>query len=110
MKMIEASWASPPKFGAFAMACDATSRQLHDENTVLRQRLARSLGADAGAARGRAVAPFLDRLEDRAAELEAENHQLRRRIGDFETELRDVTDSLHAARAANRGLMNMLNR
>ena len=85
-------------------------RQLHEENTLLRQRLARSLGADADAARGRALAPFLDRLEDRAAELEAENHQLRRRIGDFETELRDVTDSLHAARAANRDLMNTLNR
>lgn len=85
-------------------------RQLHDDNSVLRQRLARSLGADADAARGRAVAPFLDRLEDRAAELEADNHQLRRRVGDLETELHDATDSLQAARAANRDLMNMLNR
>jgi chromosome segregation ATPase len=85
-------------------------RQLHDEVTVLRQRLARSLGADADAARGRAIAPLLDRLEDRAGELEAENHQLRRRISDLETELRDATESLRAARAANRDLMNMVNR
>jgi chromosome segregation ATPase len=85
-------------------------RQLHEEVTVLRQRLARSLGADADAARGRAVVPLLDQLEDRAAELEADNHQLRRRISDLESELRDVLDSLRAARAANRDLMNMLNR
>lgn len=85
-------------------------RQLHDDNTLLRQRLARSLGTDADAARGRAIAPLLDRLEDRAAELEAENHHLRRRISDLEAELRDTTDSLQAARAANRDLMNMLNR
>lgn len=85
-------------------------RQLHDEVTVLRERLARSLGADADAARGRAVAPLLDRLEDRAAELEAHNHQLRRQIIDLEAELRDANDSLQAARAANRDLMNMVNR
>lgn len=51
-----------------------------------------------------------DRLEDRAAELDADNHQLRRPISDLETELRDATDSLQAARAANRDLMSMLNR
>lgn len=85
-------------------------RQLHEEVTVLRQRLARSLGADADAARGLAVAPLLDQLEDRAAELEADNHQLRRRMSDLETELRDAVESLDAARAANRDLMNMLNR
>jgi chromosome segregation ATPase len=85
-------------------------RQLHEEVTVLRERLARSLGAHADAARGRAVVPLLDRLEDRAAELEADNHQLRRRISDLEAELRDTSESLQAARAANRDLMNMLNR
>lgn len=85
-------------------------RQLHQDNAVLRQRLERSLGTDADAARGRAIAPLLDQLEDRAAQLEADNHQLRRRISDLEAELRDVTDSLHAARATNRDLMNMLNR
>jgi len=62
------------------------------------------------AARGRAIAPLLDRLEDRAAELETDNHQLHRRITNLEAELRDTADSLHAARAANRDLMNMLNR
>jgi hypothetical protein len=77
---------------------------------VLRERLARSLGADADAARVRAIAPLLDRLEDRAAELEADNHQLRRRISDLEAGLRDSTGSLSAARAANRDLMNIINR
>jgi hypothetical protein len=52
------------------------------------KRLVRSLGTDA--ARGRAIAPLLDRLEHRAAELETENHQLRRRITDLEAELRDT--------------------
>jgi hypothetical protein len=89
---------------------DEQVRQLHDEVTVLRQRLARSLGADADAARGRAIAPVLDRLEDSAGELEAQNHQLRRRITGPETELRDATDSLEAARAANRDLLNKVNR
>jgi cell division protein FtsB len=85
-------------------------RQLHNDNTALHQRLERSLGTDADAARGRAITPLLDQLEDRAAQLEADNHKLRRRITDLEAELRDANDSLQAARAANRDLMNMLNR
>jgi cell division protein FtsB len=47
---------------------------------------------------------------DRAAQLEADNHQLPRRVTALEAELRDTTDSLDAARAANRDLMNMINR
>jgi chromosome segregation ATPase len=85
-------------------------RQLHEEAKLLRQRLTRSLGTEADIARGRATAPLLDQLEDRAAELEADNHQLRRRVTELETELRETVDSLCAARAANRDLINMINR
>lgn len=85
-------------------------RQLHDDNTVLRQRLERSLGTDADVARGQATAPLLDRLEDRAAELEADNHQLHRQIADLRAQLLEAHDSLQAARTANRDLMAMLNR
>jgi chromosome segregation ATPase len=85
-------------------------RQLHEELTLMRQRLARSLGTEADIARGRATAPLLDHLEDQASQLEADNHQLRRKVTELETELRDTVDSLDAARAANRDLMNMINR
>ncbi len=85
-------------------------RQLHEEVVLLRQRLARSLGTDADAARGRATAPLLDQLEDRAEALEAASGGLRRRISELETELREANDSLEAARVANRDLMALVNR
>jgi len=85
-------------------------RQLHEEAALLRHRLARSLGTEADIARGRATAPLLDQLEDRAAELEAENARLRRRVSELETEVREANDSLEAARAANRDLMALVNR
>jgi len=85
-------------------------RQLHEEATLLRQRLARSLGTEADIARGRATAPLLDQLEDRADELEADNARLRRRVSDLEGELREANDSLEAARVANRDLMALVNR
>lgn len=56
-------------------------RQLHEEVVLLRQRLARSLGTDADAARGRATAPLLDQLEDRADALEAANGGLPAGVG-----------------------------
>jgi chromosome segregation ATPase len=85
-------------------------RQLAEDVTVLRERLARQLGADADAARGQAIRPMLDELEDRAAELESDNHALRQRITRLETDLRELTDTLQAARSVNRKLMTELNR
>lgn len=85
-------------------------RQLHEEAALLRQRLARSLGTDADIARGRATAPLLDQLEDRAAELEGDNSRLRRRVSELETDVREANDSLESARVANRDLMALVNR
>lgn len=85
-------------------------RQLHEEQSLLRQRLARTLGAEADIARGRATAPLLDQLEDRAAELDADNARLRRRVSQLETKVREANDSLEAARVANRDLMALVNR
>lgn len=85
-------------------------RQLHEEVNLLRQRLARSLGSDADIARGRATAPLVNDLEDRAAELETDNAALRRQVSKLTTEAQEANDSLDAARVANRDLMNLLNR
>jgi len=85
-------------------------RRLNEEAVVLRERLARQLGADADVARGRALAPALDELEQRATELEAENHRQRQRIGQLEAEGRELAETLEAARAMNRELMSELNR
>lgn len=86
------------------------TRQLTEEVAVLRDRLARQLGADADLARGHAIRPMLDQLEDRAAELEADNHALRRRLSQLESERSELADTLDAARAMNRELMNQINR
>jgi len=86
------------------------TRQLTEEVTVLRERLARQLGGDADLARGHAIRPMLDQLEDRAAELEADNHALRQRLAQLESEHNELADTLDAARAMNRELMNQLNR
>ena len=85
-------------------------RRLSEEVAALRQRLARQLGAEADAARGLALAPALDDLEQRAAELEVENHRQRERIARLEADGREMADTLEAARAMNRELMNELNR
>lgn len=85
-------------------------RRLTEEVAALRQRLARQLGAEADAARGLALAPALDELEQRAAELEAENHRQREQIARLEADGRELADTLEAARAMNRELMNELNR
>lgn len=86
------------------------ARRLTDEVTVLRERLSHHLGAGADAAREEAYAPLLERVEQRAAELEAGNHCQRQRIAQLETELRELAENLDAARAMNRELMNELNR
>jgi hypothetical protein len=85
-------------------------RQLTDEAAILRDRLARDLGADADIARGRLTNPLLDQLEERGTELEADNHRLSQRVSALEAEALELTDTLHAARAMNRELVNELNR
>jgi predicted nucleic acid-binding Zn-ribbon protein len=85
-------------------------RQLTADLTLLRERLTHQLGADADIARGRDLQPWLTQLERRAAELEADNHQLRRQVTELTDELRDLNDTLDAARTTNRDLMNELNR
>lgn len=85
-------------------------RQLQEDAVLLRQRLARTLGTEADIARGRATAPLLDQLEDRAAELFAENARLRERVSALEGELGEAMDSLEAARIANRDLIALVNR
>lgn len=86
------------------------TRQLTEEVAALRERLARQLGGDADLARGHAIRPMLDQLEDRAAELEADNHALHRRLANLENERDELADTLDAARATNRELMNQINR
>lgn len=86
------------------------ARRLSDEVRRLRERLARDLGAEADFARGRAASPLLDQIEQRAADLEAENASLRGRVTDLEAESREQAESLLAARAMNRELMSDLNR
>ncbi len=77
---------------------------------ILRDSLARQLGAEADIARGRLTSPLIDQLEDRAAELETDNHLLRASVSQLETELRELTETLEAVRAMNRELMTDINR
>ena len=86
------------------------ARRLAEEVAVLRERLAHDLGAGADVARGEAYQPLLDRLEQRAAELEGDNHRQRQRVLQLEADGRELTENLDAARAMNRELMNELNR
>jgi chromosome segregation ATPase len=86
------------------------ARRLAEEVAVLQQRLSRHLGAAADAARGETVIPLLDQLEQRAGELEADNHRQQQRISQLETDIQELTDTLTAARAMNRELMSELNR
>jgi chromosome segregation ATPase len=86
------------------------ARQLGEEAAILRNRLAHQLGAEADIARGRLTSPLLDQLEDRAAELEADNHRLRESVSQLGAEVRDLSETLEAARAMNRELMNEINR
>ena len=56
------------------------ARRLAEEVAILRERLSRHLGAGADIARGEALSPLLDQLEQRNAELEADNHRQQKRI------------------------------
>ncbi len=86
------------------------ARRLTEEMTVLQARLARQFGADADFARGQTMSPLLDQLEDRNAELDADNNRLRQQITHLDSKVRELTDTLDAARAMNRELMSKLNR
>lgn len=86
------------------------ARRLAEEVALLRERLARQLGTEADLARGKALVPVIDQLEQRAAELEAENHRQREHIGYLEAEGQELAETLEAARAMNRELMTEINR
>lgn len=86
------------------------SRRLAQEVTLLRERLGRQLGAAADIASGQALSPLLDQLEQRSAELEADNHHQRQHVARLEAEIRELSETLDAARAMNRDLMSELNR
>lgn len=86
------------------------NRHLSEELAVLRDRLARELGADADHFRGRPGNPALDMLEERAAELETDNARLRQQVGQLEAGTSELADNLDAAREMNRELMNEVNR
>ena len=86
------------------------NRHLSEELVVLRDRLARELGADADHFRGLPTNPALDMLEERAAELETDNARLRQQVGQLEADTSELADNLDAAREMNRELMNEVNR
>ena len=86
------------------------NRHLSEELVVLRDRLARELGADADHFRGQPTNPALATLEERAAELETDNARLRQQVGQLEADTSELADNLDAAREMNRELMNEVNR
>jgi chromosome segregation ATPase len=85
-------------------------RRLNEEMTLLRERLARGFGADADTANGRATSPLIDQLQQQAADLEADNAQLRQDAVKLKGDLREANETLDAARAMNRELMAEINR
>lgn len=85
-------------------------RRLTEELSVLRDRLARELGAGSDAAIGRGASSLLGQLEEKTAHLEADNLELRDRATELERALRESNETLGAARAMNRELMTEINR
>jgi len=84
------------------------ARRLAEEVALLRDRLGHQLGAGTDIARGHLS--LLDQLEQRGAELEADNHRQRQLITRLEAEVRELTETLEAARAMNKELMTEINR
>lgn len=76
--------------------------------SLRRARRHRHLGAVADVARGEDLSPLHEHLEQRTAELEADNHGQRQRVAQLEIQARELTDTLEAARAVNRELMTEL--
>ena len=85
-------------------------RRLTEELSVLRDRLARELGAGSDAAIGRGASSLLGQLDEKLAHLEADNLELRERVIELEGALRESNETLAAARAMNRELMTEINR
>lgn len=86
------------------------ARRLAEEVALLRKRLSHQFGAETDIARGEELSPLLDQLEQRNAELEADNHRQRQCLSQLESDVRDLNENLDAARAVNRELMGELNR
>ncbi len=86
------------------------ARRLGDELAVVREQLARLLGAQADAASGRSTSPLLERLEAQVDGLESDNSRLRDQVRELEGALHESNDTLGAARAMNRELMAEVNR
>jgi len=86
------------------------ARRLGEELTVLREQLARLLGAQSDAVSGRSSSPLLERLEEQVASLEADNAHLRDQLRELEATLKESNDTLEAARAMNRELVAATNR
>lgn len=113
----ERAWRLPTRslvteqsLGAELANAKERARRLADEVVVLRDRLAYQLGAGADLAWGQSLPPLIDQLEQRSADLEADNHAQRQRIIALEAEVRELTETLDAARAMNRELMTEVNR
>ncbi|MGH9298952.1 MAG: DUF6262 family protein [Acidimicrobiales bacterium] len=85
-------------------------RRLSEEVAVLREQLARQLGAQSDAASGRSTSPLLEQLEERIVSLETDNVRLRDQVREFEDALRESNETLEAARDVNRELMAEINR
>ncbi len=86
------------------------ARRLAEEVALLRKRLSHQFGTETDIARGEELSPLLDQLEQRNAELEADNHRQRQCLSQLESDVRDLNENLNAARAVNRELMGELNR
>ena len=82
------------------------ARQLAEEVQSLRSRVALTFGAEADAANGQHLGAVTAELEQRVTVLVQENGGLRRRVSELDATIRDLTDTLDAARAANRDLMS----
>lgn len=85
-------------------------RRLSEELAVLREQLARQLGALSDAASGRSTSPLLEQLEERTISLETDNARLRDQVCELESALRESNETLEAARDVNRELMAEINR
>ena len=86
------------------------ARRLSEEVAVLREELARQLGAQSDAASGRSTSPLLEQLEERTVSLETDNVRLRDQVRELESALRESNETLEAARDVNRELMAEINR
>jgi chromosome segregation ATPase len=111
------AWRLPARSLVTEQSLRADLANAHEQNSrlaqevaALRSRLEHHLGAQADIARGQSTGPLLDQLEQRAAELEADKSRLGHEVSRLQAEASELADTLDAARAMNRELMNELNR